>query len=178
MLGAVCGVIFISLELREKFSNSPLSTVVESTIFPVAEIAYPAVTLCNQNRFHKERCREAESKFLPNADNETLENFRTLVLSLNQLEFGALDEFYEDIFNFTSSELNSLNLTELFDFVMLSCDEIFVGKCWWRNKYVQCCNEDGLFFKQRSEYGLCYSFNGAVTGIGIAKDVRSNFSLK
>lgn len=42
---AVIGVVYISLQLSQKFSNSPLSTVVESTIFPVAEIAYPAITM-------------------------------------------------------------------------------------------------------------------------------------
>lgn len=53
---------------------------------------------------------------------------------MNGLEYGAYDEFDESIFNFTSLELDKLNLTEVFEFVMLKCEEIFVGKCWWRNK--------------------------------------------
>lgn len=177
MISAIFGVVYISLELSQKFSTSPLSTVVESTIFPVAGIAYPAITLCNQNRFSRERCEEAETKFLPNADSETLENFRILVLSLNQLEFGSLDEFYGEVFNYSSPTLDKLNLTEIFDFVMLTCEEIFNGKCWWRNKYMACCNEDGLFERVRSEYGLCFSFNSATTEIGKQKDVRSSFSV-
>lgn len=134
MICAIFSIIYISLQLSQKFSNSPLSTVVESTIFPVTNIPFPAVSICNNNRFHRERCEEAEGKFLPNADNETLEVFRILLRSLNGIEFGAYDDFYEEVFNFTSTELNSLNLTEVFDFVMLKCDEIFVGKCWWRNR--------------------------------------------
>lgn len=174
---AIASVVWISLELSDLYNESPLSTVVESTIFPVAGIAYPAITLCNQNRFNRERCEKAEMKFLPSADQETLEIFRILVLSLNQLEFGAIDEFYEDVFNYTSPVLDKLNLTEIFDYVMLTCDEIFVGKCWWRNKYMTCCNEDGLFLQVRSEYGLCFSFNNAVTEIGREKDVRNSFHL-
>lgn len=178
MSSAVYSIVHVSLQLSQKYNESPLSTVVESTIFPVAEIPYPAITLCNQNRFHRERCKEAEEKFLPNADNKTLKIFRILILSLNQLEFGALDEFYDAVFNFTSPEIDNLNLTEIYEFVMLSCEEIFNGKCWWRNKYVNCCDEDGLFFLQRTEYGLCFSFNSAVSGIGKEREVRLRLNLK
>lgn len=171
VLCAILSIASVSLELSDKFSNSPLSTVVESTIYPVSEIAYPAVTICNRNRFSKERCTEAEAKFLPNADNKTLEMFRLLVSSMNFLEFGALDEFDEEIFTFSSDQLDSLNLTEIFEFAMLTCDEIFTGRCWWRNKYMNCC--DDFFYVTRSEYGLCYSFNSAVTDIGREKEVSS-----
>lgn len=34
---------------------------------------------------------------------------------------------------------------------------------WWRNKYVNCCS---IMYQQRSEYGICYSFNSAVNFIG------------
>jgi acid-sensing ion channel, other len=170
---AIFSIVYISLQLSQKFSNSPLSTVVESTIFPVAEIAYPAITICNSNRFHKGRSEEAERKFLPNANNDTLEIFRILILSLNAIEFGAFDEFYEEVFNFTSSELDALNITEILDFIMLKCDEIYTGKCWWRNKYWECC--DNFFYLARSEYGLCYSFNSAVHEIGKMKEVRNLF---
>ena len=170
VLSAIFGIIYISLELSAKFSNSPLSTVVESTIFPVSEIAYPAITICNRNRFHRERTLEAESMFIPQADDKTIELFRLLLLSMNQLEFGSFDEFYDEVFNFTSPMLDSLNLTEIFHFVMLRCEEIFIGRCWWRNKYLDCCN--GFFELQNSEYALCYSFNSAVNEKGIAMEVK------
>jgi hypothetical protein len=72
---------------------------------------------------------------------------------MNGLEFGAYDEFYEEVFNFTSTELDSLNLTEVFEFVMLKCDEIFVGKCWWRNK-VRLNLEASLLKKLREKVNL------------------------
>lgn len=165
-------IVHMSLDLSQRYNDNALETVVESTIFPVAEIPFPAITLCNQNRFHRERCSEAEKKFLPNANNETIDNFRILVLSLNQLKFRSIEKFSPAVFNYTSPELDKLNLTEVYDFVMLRCEEIFIGKCWWRTKYVNCCNEDGLFSQQRTEYGLCFSFNGAVSGIGKEKEVR------
>lgn len=173
MISAIAGIIYISLELSEKFSNSPLATVVESTIFPVSEIAYPAITICNQNRFHKDRVVEAAKVFIPKADNETSRIFQLLVKSMNQLEFGAFDEFDKELYNFTSPLLDSLNLTEIYVFVMLRCEEIFTGKCWWRNKYVECCEE--FFYLTPSEYGICYTFNSAVTTIG--KEMSDNVSI-
>lgn len=162
----------ISLQLSDKFNSSPLSTVVESTIFPVAEIPYPSVTICPNNRFHAERCKEAENKFLPSSVTQKERKvFQFLLLGFNNLEFGALDEFYEETFEISSPTLSQVNLTEVFEFVMLTCEEIFTGKCWWRNKYFNCCSED-FIQHQKTEYGICFGFNSAVNEIGIEKDVR------
>lgn len=179
---AILGVILISLQLSDKFNSSPLSTVVESTIYPVAEIPYPSITICPNNRLSVERCKEAEKIFLPkNATKREVEVFRLLLLGLNNIEFGAMDEFYEDIFEISSAVLNKINLTELFEFTMLTCEEIFTGKCWWRNKYFNCCTDD-FIHKQKTEYGICFAFNSAVNEIGIEKDVRgkmkTNFITK
>lgn len=142
----------------------------ESTIFPVAEIPYPSITICPNNRLHAQRCSDAQQKFLPNASQENVNAFNFLLLSLNIIEFGALDEFYEEVFNISSVELDSLNITELYEYTMLTCEEIFTGKCWWRNKYYNCC--DDFFHPQKSEYGICYAFNSAVNEIGMEKDVK------
>lgn len=91
---------------------------------------------------------------------------------MNNLEFGALDEFYDETFEISSPVLNKINLTELFEFTMLNCEEIFTGKCWWRNKYFNCCS-DGYIHHQKTEYGICFAFNSAVNEIGMEKDVRN-----
>lgn len=52
---AAVGVIFISLLIQSRFHNSPLATVVESTTYPVYEISYPAITICNYNRIDWDR---------------------------------------------------------------------------------------------------------------------------
>jgi len=115
------------------------------------------------------RCRDAESIFLPNASEATLRIFRLLLDSMNNIEFGALDEFEEEIFEYTSPDLSALNLTDLYEFTMLTCEEVFTGKCWWRNRYYNCC--DDFFELQKSEYGVCFSFNSAVHDIGFYKSV-------
>lgn len=37
----------------------------------------------------------------------------------------------------------------------ITCNELFLT-CWWRNKYYSCCE---LFSQQKTEYGICLSFN-------------------
>lgn len=44
------GVVYVAYLIQQRFRHSPLVTVVESTIYPVYEIAYPAITICNYNR--------------------------------------------------------------------------------------------------------------------------------
>jgi Amiloride-sensitive sodium channel len=47
--------------------------------------------------------------------------------------------------------------------VMHTCEEMFTGRCWWRNRYYECCK---LFVEQKSEFGICYAFNSAVNDVG------------
>lgn len=47
--------------------------------------------------------------------------------------------------------------------VIHRCEDLFDGECWWRNKYMNCCD---LFTIQRSEYGICYAFNSATSPRG------------
>lgn len=165
------------MQLSDKFNSSPLSTVVESTIFPVAEIPYPSITICPNNRLSEERCKEAKEKFLPrNISKNLMHTFYHLILGLNNIEFGGFDEFSDDVFTTSSPILNLINLTEIFEFAMLTCEEIFTGKCWWRNKYYNCC--DDFFHVQKSEYGICYSFNSAVNDDGMQKDVKLMFKIE
>lgn len=52
---ALLGVLYVSHLLQVKFASSLIATVVETTFFPVFEIPYPAVTVCNYNRINWER---------------------------------------------------------------------------------------------------------------------------
>lgn len=52
---ALLGVLYVSYLLQVKFSTSLIATVVETTFFPVFEIPYPAITVCNYNRINWER---------------------------------------------------------------------------------------------------------------------------
>lgn len=51
---------------------------------------------------------------------------------------------------------------------MLKCEDMFNDKCWWRNKYINCCK---IFTKQESEYGICYAFNSGLNDVGRSRMV-------
>lgn len=50
------------IQTKKKLTIFQLKKVVESTIYPVANIAYPAVTICNYNRVNWNRVDEAKQK--------------------------------------------------------------------------------------------------------------------
>lgn len=52
---ALFGVIYVCYLLQKQFSTNVLATVVETTFFPVFEIPYPAITICNNNRINWQR---------------------------------------------------------------------------------------------------------------------------
>lgn len=90
-----------------------MATVVESTFFPIYEIPYPAVTICNFNRVNAERIDEAIEYFLPNASAENTQKLINLVFSLNNFEFGSFDEF-KQMYNDSFLELEHINITSLY----------------------------------------------------------------
>lgn len=48
--------------------------------------------------------------------------------------------------------------------VMRPCDDVFLPEgCWWNFKQVNCCE---IFELQRTEFGLCHSFNSDFSEYG------------
>lgn len=53
MAGA--GILYVSLLVQRRYTANGLATIVESTVYPIAEIPYPAVMVCNYNRVNWKR---------------------------------------------------------------------------------------------------------------------------
>lgn len=63
-----------------------------------------------------------------------------------------------------------IDLLQVYKEVSYTCEELFdEAICWWRNRYFNCCESFSL---QKSEYGLCYSFNSVLNIEGYEKLVR------
>lgn len=52
---AAIGIVYVSYKVQARFLDNRLSTVVESTVYPIYEVPYPAVTICNFNRVNWHR---------------------------------------------------------------------------------------------------------------------------
>lgn len=154
---ATLGVIYVSILLSQRYQTSPLSTVVETTNFHISEIPFPAISICNSNRLNYNKLLAAAAKFYPESLNDTnkFETFLLMMQILDTIDFGSFQDMipvYEQ-----SNWHDLLNLRQIFEFMMATCYDIF-DNCWWRNKYIDCC---AIFAMQRTEYGICLSFNSA-----------------
>lgn len=49
---AFVGTLYVSYLLQVRYSTNKLATVVETTMYPISSIPYPAVTICNNNRIN------------------------------------------------------------------------------------------------------------------------------
>lgn len=61
---AFLGAIYVSILLSEQYNTSPLSTVVESTYYHVSEVAFPGVTICNNNRINYKKVNAAIKRYI------------------------------------------------------------------------------------------------------------------
>ena len=154
ILIALTAMAFCCLLLSNRFKESLLSTVFESLEYPVGEIPFAAVTLCNNNRLDYNKTEAAIEKFFPNRSKSETETFVKFVHTFQNMEWGSFDEFgvvaQDDI-----SEINKLNISQLYIFMMHNCEDFFVS-CLWKKIPFKCCD---YFSRQRSEYGVCWSFN-------------------
>lgn len=151
---ASAGMVYCCISLSNRFRASKLSTVFETTSYKVTEIPFAAVTLCNNNRINYNKTDEALNLFLPNHTEGEAETFVAFVHILQNQEFGSFDE-YEVLKGHDVTRISKLNVSKVYEFMMHDCEVFFVS-CWWRGKPFKCCD---LFSKQRTEYGICYSFN-------------------
>lgn len=167
---ALLATVYSCMLLHSRFRSSLTSTVFESTNYKVSEIPFAAVTFCNNNRLNYSKTDEAVAKFLPNRSKNETETFIEFLKVLQNMDYGSFDEF-EVIQGRDVSEINKLNISEVYEFLMHDCELFFVS-CSWRNVAFNCCE---WFSKQKSEYGICWSFN-SFTSVG-TKFVNVSFNV-
>lgn len=173
-----------------EFNTNPLVTRLQDTLYPSANVHFPAVTICDVNRVSKQRALKLASELSKNDEkNRTIEYFLDKIKSFGALyDLGVDDEqgmrdFQNDIDNLfgISPTENSNNLTTvLMERLSPMCKDRLV-RCLWRSKAYNCTSSedrgktvDGLFSRRRSsEYGHCCSFNYVALPGREVRDPRS-----
>lgn len=148
-------MIYCCLLLSSRFRTSLTSTVFESTSYHVAEIPFPGIALCNNNRINYNKTDAAIKKFFHNYSKNETKSFINFLHTLQNMDYGSFDEFQEILDDGYNGSMDDLNVTEIYEFMMHDC-ESFLLECRWRKKPFECCK---LFTKQKTEYGICWSFN-------------------
>ncbi|XP_033606268.1 sodium channel protein Nach isoform X3 [Cryptotermes secundus] len=150
-----------------RFNESPTVTNVETTNYPIWNIPFPAVTLCNNNKVYQ----PAAIKLAENLSTQlhlnysvVLEVLRMLPALINPRKIDLQQAHMAQDMLFRAG----YNITDLMLELAPPCEEILV-KCIWQDAESNCSD---LFQVSKSVLGVCCSFNyhGIDEKLRIAKD--------
>uniref|UniRef100_A0A1B0C2T0 Uncharacterized protein n=1 Tax=Glossina palpalis gambiensis TaxID=67801 RepID=A0A1B0C2T0_9MUSC len=134
---------------RIAFLLPNIETVINSTRYPVYQITFPVVSICNRNQLNWQRLEAAKSMFLPQENNtEISELFELIITAYNTFQFDQIQVF--QIFeNRPIHALTHINFSLVYEYMSWSCEELLT-ECKWRNNDINCCD---YFFQRHSQIG-------------------------
>lgn len=160
LICAILGTFYTCSLLSQRFRSSLLSTVMESTNYPVTKIPFPGVTICNNNRLDYSKMNATLTKFCAGCNETQTIAASEYIRILRTFEFGSWDEFGDGMGNLSVEHLVAWNTSEVYEFMMHDCDK-FLIECQWKKEKFDCCKR---FVRHRTEYGVCWSFNSFKLG--------------
>ncbi|XP_046998299.1 sodium channel protein Nach-like [Schistocerca americana] len=166
-----------------KYRDSPTTTSVVSTNFPLYQIPFPGVTICpaikvrrtvgekllmRQVAIHLLETFDCSGKLqqyecncrylnLSEADDVTRQKLYHVMAALALVEFPY---YYMVPLSLEKAgdlvdKLNDINITRFMMQTLPRIDDVFY-ECFWQGHINNCSN---MFFLQRTEAGFCYGFN-------------------
>lgn len=177
MIGTIICATIIYVDLTALYASARTHTTIENTMEPVFYVPFPATAICTLNRIDLHRLEtQAMDKFLgANASAERKDIFRhffTAVTDVHFNDFRSLGQFFGNATLAAEvGQLNDLNVRQVLEFVNVDCAQIFV-ECTWRTRPQNCCE---IFELQRTERGICWIFNSAVSDRLRQREVSQRF---
>lgn len=134
--------------------ETPTITVIESTHYPISNVYFPAITICNMNKISAKRALEmATNMTRPNGISAVqLSKMFKLLLHFhgigdaNKTEYNQLHSIFQT---------NNISVLNLINYLTPRCDEM-LNACQWKGSIVRC---DTLYQAINTIEGLCCSFN-------------------
>ena len=188
LLGATASYVFLVRRSVAKYLSNPVATNFEKVVPELGEIKFPAVTICNLNRFAKSKIDMFEND----------EDFYQLGLNLSACEkikmvnkdmscgqgllcgyefYGSeiVDNCNDTIRQRIISTLNEtekpvFNLEEFFKAYGHDFRDMFLHYCRFKGKE-NCTAED--FYPSLSSNGRCFTFNSGKNQTGISWNIES-----
>ncbi|PSN58038.1 hypothetical protein C0J52_02048 [Blattella germanica] len=150
----LAGTIILINKVWTQYSTSPTITSVENTHYPIWNIPFPAVTICNVNKVHYAAAKELyEKEFVGFLDKEEYWAFVQQMAEIIQpegidfqLDLNRIQEVFKN---------RSFNMESLMKRLTQPCSSMLI-KCKWRGKRTSC---DSLFTMSKTDAGFCCSFN-------------------
>lgn len=150
-------LIYLTHHAWEKFMRTPVITTLESTDYPVNEVYFPGISICNINKVDRKRAEALANRL---DDPNLVESLRLLGVfydyssakekesSLVKLE-SILDGY------FGSNGTKHLDPYELLKELSTPCSEM-LSNCFWAGEEYPCMD---LFVMETTMEGFCCLFN-------------------
>ncbi|XP_056643889.1 sodium channel protein Nach-like [Diorhabda sublineata] len=139
--------IIIIVNLWEKFQTNPTITGLD-TDFHNWDVAFPAITICQNNPANDERINDIINI---NQNSSDQKDFYTKLAKLSLYNWKYFTELYPTQ-NFVD---NDTNMRQLAYNISNKCEDIF-DTCHWKSTTYNCCD---IFYPVFTENGFCYTFN-------------------
>nr|XP_050851521.1 sodium channel protein Nach-like [Vespula vulgaris] len=163
---AIISMSFIIFDMTLEYQDSPTVTTVETNKYPIQEINYPAISICNINKISLSYAIDLAEELLE--FKTTTYNFNLTVEELTSMII-IMGNFYH--FDIKEDELkqayslhtilergyNGYNVERIMKRLLPRCRSI-LWQCSWNGKD-QDCNE--IFFLKKTSDGHCCTFNSA-----------------
>ncbi|GBP13389.1 Sodium channel protein Nach [Eumeta japonica] len=136
--------------------GKPLIVSMESTVYAIENVDFPAVALCNVNRISRKASKQLAEELFP-VGNYSLDQIEKYLYDLGRLidfeiqENSNMLQFFEQLPENVPTELWIERMKNLAP----KCTDLLI-RCRWAGK-VQQCNE--LFALRRTSHGHCCVFN-------------------
>ncbi|KAJ9586858.1 hypothetical protein L9F63_019540 [Diploptera punctata] len=150
----LAGAIVLINKVWMQYSTSPTITSVENTHFPIWNIPFPAVTVCQVNKVHysaaQKLYKQEFSQFLEEKVYWAFVSQMAEIIQPEGIDFQLDFDRIQAVFKNRSYDMESLmkQLTQ-------PCSSMLI-KCKWRGKVTPC---DQLFTMSKTDAGFCCSFN-------------------
>ncbi|XP_055295176.1 sodium channel protein Nach-like [Sitodiplosis mosellana] len=144
-------LLYISWQLN---LETPTITVIESTHYPISNVPFPAVTICNMNSISARKAlRLAQNMTRPsNVSPERLSKLFQLLLHFQGVG-DAIKDDYDLLHNILQT--NQMSIMNLSSTLKPTCDEMLI-KCRWKGTEARC---NAIFQPVQTIEGICCSYN-------------------
>ncbi|XP_062139110.1 LOW QUALITY PROTEIN: pickpocket protein 19-like [Drosophila sulfurigaster albostrigata] len=152
LLSAFAVLFYVSYLLGARYGRRLIHTIVDDSHWPIHNIAFPVITVCNKNRLNWSRLSEIMQRYNINNNQQPL--LEKVLTAYDALSFGRFDVF-DPLKDEDLNPLNHLNFTQIATEMSWRCDELLTG-CKWQTVPVDCCE---FFHPRRLPLGSCLAFN-------------------
>ncbi|XP_047994404.1 sodium channel protein Nach-like [Leguminivora glycinivorella] len=172
-------VIYMLLNIWTATLSNPLLVTMESSTYPIAEIDFPAVAVCNINRislkavkgFAKEIYQSLNGKFR----NITLDDIEWYLVQAGRLlDFSYNETLRLRLLRFADVVDNPEDIINGMKRLAPSCDEM-LRRCSWNGQLVNCMD---IFQTRRTVFGHCCAFNYALDYNQLGRPKSTNMIIK